>query len=231
MQTASLFFTALAPFALWFLCRRCPQARVGARRSLALILLLFETGELAEKFFGGEGLANYLPMHLCDWVLLAISAALWWDWRLGFELGYFWGLAGTTQAMLTPALPSSIPWWRTFVFFFVHALIVVSVLHLVLTEKMRPRWASLGRVFLCSEFYVAAALLVNWLVDGNYGFLAHRPVQATLLDHFSDTHWLYVLQINALAFLLFPLLYLPWFFGDLWMGRQAPAATGAGSAP
>ena len=143
-------------------------------------------------------------MHLCDWVLLATAAALWWDWQLGFELGYFWGLAGTLQALFTPAIDPDLAWWRLGVFFFVHALIVTSVLHLMLTERLRPTWRSLLRVFVCSEIYVLVALAVNAWTGGNYGFLTHRPAQASLLDAFSDTPWLYVLQINVIGLALFP---------------------------
>ena len=119
------------------------------------------------------------------------------------------------QALFTPAIDPAEVWWRLFGFFFVHALIVVSVLHLLITERCRPWPRSVSRVIVCSEIYVAAALLVNAASGGNYGFLAHRPAQATLLDHFSDTHWLYIAQINSLALLLFPALYLPWFVYDL----------------
>ena len=217
MQPAALLFVVLAPLALWALGRRFPTPRFQnvIRRFLAIALLVFECANFADKISTGSPLATALPMHLCDWALLAVAASLWFRWQLGFELGYFWGLAGTIQALLTPAIALTEVWWRLFGFFFSHALIVVSVLHLLITERCRPWPRSLLRVFVCSEIYVAAALLVNTATgDGNYGFLAHRPAQATLLDQFSDTRWLYVAQINGLALLLFPALYLPWWIWD-----------------
>ena len=226
MQTAALVFTALAPLLLWAAVRRWPTDRLRTiiRRTLAVALLVFEIGELGEKMWLGEGLANALPMHLCDWVLLAVAAALWWQWQLGFELGYFWGLAGTIQALLTPALDPNSAWWRQFAFFFAHALIVVSVLHLVITERCRPWPRSFLRLFIASEIYVASALAVNALVGANYGFLGHPPAQASLLDHLSKMPWLYILEINALAFIFFPLLYLPWLAWDF-MAKRSPAAS------
>ncbi len=224
MQKAALIFTALAPLLLWAAVRRWPtdHLRTLIRRSLAVALLLFEAGELAEKVWLGGGIAGALPMHLCDWVLLAVAGSLWWRWQLGFELGYFWGLAGTAQALLTPVLDSEVPWWRQFAFFFVHALIVVSVLHLVITERCRPWPQSFVRLFVASEIYVLAALGVNALFEANYGFLAEKPPQHSMLDLFSDTHWLYVLQINAMAFVFFPLLYLPWLVADWRRVKTAP---------
>jgi hypothetical integral membrane protein (TIGR02206 family) len=217
MQRAAIVFTLLAPFALWAACRRFPTVRFDTlvRRTLALALVAFDLSSLAEKFAsGGATLATALPMHLCHWVLYAVAASLWFKWQLGFELGYFWGLAGTIQALITPAIDVQDLWWRTGVFFFSHALIVVSVLHLLITARCRPWPRSLLRVAVCSEIYIALALLVNAATGGNYGFLAHKPAQASLLDFFSDAHWLYVVQINLVAFVFFPVLYLPWFVWD-----------------
>ena len=216
MQSASILFTILAPLILWIVCRRADSERFRnrIRRALAIGLLAFAFALIADKIATGAKADTALPMQLCDWVLYAVAAALWFRWQLGFELGYFWGLAGTMQALFTPAFDMTETWWRLFGFFFSHALIVVSVLHLLITERCRPWPRSLLRVFVCSEIYVAAALLVNVATGGNYGFLAHRPEQASLLDALSDTHWLYVAQINALALVFFPLLYLPWFVCD-----------------
>ena len=226
MQGAALAFTILAPLLLRAAGRRFPTPHFQnlVRRTLAVGLLAFEFAMLGDKIATGASPATALPMQLCDWVLFAVAASLWFRWQLGFELGYFWGLAGTMQALITPAIEMTEVWWRLFGFFFSHALIVVSVVHLLITERCRPWPRSLLRVFVCSEIYVAAALLVNAATGGNYGFLAHRPAQATLLDHFADAHWLYVAQINLLALTLFPALYLPWFVSDAVVKARRRAA-------
>jgi hypothetical integral membrane protein (TIGR02206 family) len=225
MQQSAIAFTILAPLVLWVVCRRVGTERFRTiiRRLLALALLAFEAAHVADKIATGQSLATALPMHLCDWALLAIAGGLWFRWQLGFELGYFWGLAGTIQALFSPAVDPANVWWRLFGFFFSHALIVVSVLHLLLTERCRPRPGALLRVFVWTEVYAAAALLVNAATRGNYGFLAHRPAQATPLDHFSDVHWQYIAQINGLALLLFTALYLPWWMGARRASRHLPA--------
>ena len=68
----------------------------------------------------------------------------------------------------------------------------------------------MGRIVLWSEIYIASALAVNALTGGNYGFLSHRPEQASLLDLFPDARWLYVATINAVALVFFTAIYLPW---------------------
>src|SRR3954471_23675411 len=99
MQQSALAFTVLAPLLLWVVCRRFGTERLRKiiRRSLAVALLAFEAANFADKLATGQGLDTALPMHLCDWGLLAVAGALWFRWQLGFELGYFWGLAGTIQ--------------------------------------------------------------------------------------------------------------------------------------
>jgi hypothetical integral membrane protein (TIGR02206 family) len=159
-------------------------------------------------------------MQLCDWALFLIAAALWWHWRLGFEIAYFWGLAGTIQALFTPAIPDDLVWFRAFGFFFIHAGIVAGIFHLLLTQRWRPTPRSLVCVIVASEIFLAAALSINALTGGNYGFLSHQPPTRSMLDLFSRTHWIYVLELNLVAFLFFAILYAPWFFADVIKGKR-----------
>ena len=53
--------------------------------------------------------ADALPMQLCDWAMFAVIAALVTLRRGVYEVAYFWGLAGTLQAILTPNLQSGFP--------------------------------------------------------------------------------------------------------------------------
>ena len=128
-----------------------------------------------------------------------------------FELAYFWGLSGTVQALITPAGDTSTI-WRILAFFVIHSVIPAGVLWLMFEFKMRPQRGAFLRVVLWSEVYLLAALFVNRAADANYGFLTHRPPTRSLLDFFSDTPWLYVLQINLTGLLFFLALDLPWQF-------------------
>ncbi|HEX4272484.1 MAG TPA: hypothetical protein VHZ32_13905, partial [Rhizomicrobium sp.] len=51
---------------------------------------------------GWLGINNGLPLNLCDWALIALVAALLTRNQFAYELGYFWGLGGTLQGMITP---------------------------------------------------------------------------------------------------------------------------------
>jgi hypothetical integral membrane protein (TIGR02206 family) len=218
LQLFFIILTFAAPAVVWLYARREPDGRVARclERGLALALLAFYAADLTMKWQDDAfTLDNVLPMQLCDWALFAIGAALWYRWRICFEVAYFWGLAGTFQALFTPAIPADLAWFRKFGFFFIHAGIVIGILHLLATVRWRPTPRSLLHVIVASEFYLGAALLTNALTDGNYGFLSHKPTTASMLDLFSDNPTLYVVQINLTAFVFFAVLYLPWLIIDL----------------
>ena len=215
LQLGSLALAFLGPVVLWAMHRRRPHPRLERNfaRGIAALLVAVFAAMLVQKAFDGTLTAREaLPMQLCDWALCAVVGALLWRSQTCFELGYFWGLCGTLQALFTPAIAHDLAWWRQLAFFLDHAGIVAGVLFLLLVPKMRPR--GLRRVVLWSEIYLAAALAVNALTGANYGFLSHRPAQASLLDFFSDTPWLYVATINGIALLFFFAIWLPWLLAD-----------------
>lgn len=218
-QLGSIVFIVALPALVWWWDRH-PHRRGYvklAERLLALALVAAVLSAAVARWLSAEGnLATGLPMQLCDWAFFAIVPALWWRWKPGFDVAYFWGISGTLQAIFTPALADEVPWLRKFEFFFIHAGIVAGVVHLIATARFRPVWPrSIVRIVVASELYLATALAANALTGGNYGFLSHKPEQRSMLDLFSDTPWLYVVQLNLVAFVFFAALYVPWWIVDL----------------
>lgn len=211
LQLGSLALAFLGPAVLWAMHRRRPHPlleRSFARGIAGMLVVVFAAIVVQKATDGTLTAREALPMQLCDWALIAVVGALLWRSQTCFELGYFWGLCGTLQALFTPAISRDLAWWKQAAFFLDHAGIVAGVLFLLLVPKMRP--LGLGRIVLWSEIYSASALAVNALTGGNYGFLSHRPEQASLLDLFPDARWLYVATINAVALVFFTAIYLPW---------------------
>ena len=190
--------------------------RRGVRYGLAGLLLVNWIGyEIERGLVGQFDMAHAAPMQLCDWAMFATIAALVTLRNPVFEVAYFWGLAGTFQAILTPNLREGFPSLWFFSFFVAHSGIVVGVLYLTAVDGMRPRGWSIARAMLWSEVYLGAALVVNGLTGANYGFLSHRPFGKSLLDYLSDSHWLYIVEMNLLAAVFYLVLYSPWAIGDL----------------
>jgi hypothetical integral membrane protein (TIGR02206 family) len=198
--------------------------RAAVRYTFAALLLANWIGYLVLR--AREGLftpLDLLPMQLCDWATIATIAALVTCRQWLFEPAYFWGLAGTLQAIVTPALSDGFPSPRFFNFFIGHCGVVVAVLFLTLVERLRPRPASILRTLLWSEIYLAAALFLNGWLGANYGFLSHTPPTRSILDYLSSNHWLYVAELNLLAVCFYLVLYLPFWAKDLIRPRAATA--------
>jgi hypothetical integral membrane protein (TIGR02206 family) len=220
IQIGFLIFTFAGPILLWILSRHLDSVRFarGICWFFALALAVAKISTVIAVAREGNLTADYaLPMHLCDWALIATAAALVLRWQLCFELAYSWGLAGTAQALITPALDSA-EFWRMFAFFTVHSVIPAGVLWLIFEFKMRPQRGAWLRVVFWSQIYLVCALAVNANTGGNYGFLSGRPAVHSMLDFFSDTRWLYVVQIDLTALFFFLLLDIPW-----WLARRSKA--------
>ncbi len=221
-----LLLTVLLPLALAWLSRRRRSNNFSQGISVALAALLtinFIGYPIYQLFFPTEAEGHWLPMQLCDWALVATVVALLRRSVRWFELAYFWGLAATLQAIVTPNLDVGFPSVRFVTFFVAHCGIVISVVYMILAFGLRPHPSSLVRVWLWSQLYLVSALLVNALTGANYGFLSHKPARASMLDFLSDQPAIYILQLEMLAIFFYALLYLPFLLKD-WSSRAQPAA-------
>jgi hypothetical integral membrane protein (TIGR02206 family) len=161
--------------------------------------------------FGHRGwltLGNALPLNLCDWACIALVIALLSRNQFAYELGYFWGLGGTLQGMITPDVAYDFP-DPQFLFFFVeHGGIIAALLYLTLGTGLRPRPTSLVRVAAATLFYALVAGLADWRLGTNYGFLRVKPPGTTLLSFMSPWPW-YVPELVAAGILSLMVYYLP----------------------
>lgn len=159
-----------------------------------------------------------LPMHMCDWSGIAAVVALIWRGQMAYEMAYFWGLAGTLQATITPDLQYDFPNIRFITFFGSHGGTLVAVALLTLGLGMRPWPKSLGRIVLLSNVYLVAAGLVDWTLNENYGYLRAKPHHASLLDHLGPWPW-YILSLEIAAVISFLIYYSPFFVMDQFRQR------------
>jgi len=177
--------------------------------SLALVLVLNKLVSLGHfATHEEEPWQELLPLHLCDWATFTGVVALVTRRALAFELTWFWAMAGTTQALLTPDLavrPPEISWYT---FYLSHGGVVAAALLLTWGAGMRTRpWAAF-RIFAWSQLYLATVLGLNGLLGTNYGYLCAKPENPSLLDHLGPWPW-YLLSLEGLALALFWLLDLP----------------------
>ncbi len=155
-----------------------------------------------------------LPLDLCDLILwLTVYVLLTRSARV-FDVVYFWGLAGTSMALVTPDLAAPFPSLLSIKFFFSHGMVVASLLFLIWCDALRPAPRAWWKAFLWLQLYAIVIGVFNLLFRTNYFYLCSKPPGGSLLDFLGD--WpLYLIVSEVLAALIFYLLGFPF--------RQRPA--------
>jgi hypothetical integral membrane protein (TIGR02206 family) len=185
-----------------------------ARWTLAGLLLADWAAYLIMFYLNGWlAVGNALPLNLCDWATIAVVVTLLHPNQRSYELSYFWALAGTLLASITPDLEYDFPDIRFLFFFFYHAIIIASVLYLTFGLHMRPVAGSIPRVVVWTLSYLAVAGTANWLLGTNYGFLRGKPHVATLFDSMPPWPW-YIAESFLIGIAAMLLLYAPFHVAE-----------------
>ncbi len=209
-MVAFLLPVALSPFT-----RGHPTRDRWVRRLLAAFLV----GEwvLFYAIFWREGWLrwqNDLPLSLCDWAEAALIVALIHPGLRAYELGYFWGLGGTLQGLLTPDLAYGFPDVRFLLFMANHVGIIAALLYLTIGTGLRPVPASLPRVILASLAYPFVAGAADYAVGANYGYLHDKGSHVSLLTYLAPWPW-YIGELVLIGFVSIAIYYTPFFVIDV----------------
>jgi hypothetical integral membrane protein (TIGR02206 family) len=140
-------------------------------------------------------------------VLVAI-AACWWQIPQLVELTWFWGLAGTLQAVVTPDLDVGFPHLVFFQYVVGHLGIVVAAVFLVVGLRLTPRVGAVRRTFTVTAAYTAGVGLVDAATGANYMFLRQPPPNWTVLRLLGPWPW-YIPGAAGVALVLLVVLDAP----------------------
>jgi hypothetical integral membrane protein (TIGR02206 family) len=220
---AVLGITLAAGTLLSLLARRPGHPRLARLLAwgLAALLIADEVAVVALAAHDDPAtLTRHLPFQLCDWVVAAAAVALVARRQTAYELAYFWGLAGTLQALVTPDLREDFPGIHFLTFQILHAGAVVAVIFLTGGLRRRPRWRSVGHAWLWLQLYLAVTAGIDLLIDANYGYLRAKPAQASLIDRLGPWPW-YLVSLELLAAVLFVACYTPFAVLDAARRRRA----------
>jgi hypothetical integral membrane protein (TIGR02206 family) len=188
--------------------RRRPGAWL---KVLAAVLVVDEVSWWLFLLGGGQPGSRIelsLPLQLCDVAIFIAAGALWTRRQLLVEVTYFWGLAGTIQALLTPDLPQHFPSYPYFQYYIAHGGVVAAALILVVGLRQSPRRWAVARVAGLTVVYAALVGFVDAVTGADYMYLRSKPAGATLLDLLGPWPW-YILSAAAIAVVLFAVLDAP----------------------
>ena len=229
-----LVLTIALPIALSVLVRKVEGSRrcTGVDSSvmtnavcylLGATLIVNEVGHwgyrLATVQSFSEFIQRHLPLHICGVALFVVVLALFRRNQTLYEIGYFWGIVGTLNAVLTPQLEVGFPHYRFFQYFIVHGGIVVSVLFATWGLKMRPTLKGLLRSFLLANLYMVVIAGVNLLLKSNYMFICEPPDTKSPF-FFAPWPW-YIPILDVVVLVLFFAIYSPFLIGD-WLKSLSP---------
>lgn len=181
---------------------------------IAISLLSFKIGEPIFRLFRGQDWLTLLPLQLCDVGAIAISLFLFHKKMLLFEVGYFWGLGGGIQAVVTPDLQLGFPNIDYFFYFATHGLCFVGVIYAIVVFKYRPLLKSVWRIFFITFLYAVFIFPFNLIFNTNYLFLSQKPEGTSLMDFLGPWPW-YIISLIGVGFVFFLLYYSPFYVADV----------------
>lgn len=154
-------------------------------------------------------LSSHLPLQMCGITAYLSGIIVFYRKQFIFEFLYFWGLAGFIHSVLTPEMTTEVNTFTIINYYISHTLIFVVPVWLMLMMDMRLKVGSWWTNFLYTQPILIFIMIVNWLVGGNYMYLAEAPLAENPLIFTRVWPW-YILTFE---FLVIPHFLLFYYFG------------------
>lgn len=202
----------------WFLIKQRHAEEKTKRRVRWTLALILWGNEIAWHYWnyavGRWTIQTMLPLHLCSLLVWTGALMLVTKKYAIYEFMYMAGIAGATQALITPDLGIyGFPHFRFFQTFISHGLIVTSAIYMTVVEGFRPTWKSLFRVAIWMNIYVVIVYFINNSIGSNYLMINRKPDLPSLLDLLPD--WpIYIIYMEGIGIISFLLLYFPFAIKD-----------------
>jgi len=207
------FFVAFA-IIIYFLGNKylVPQEKKSLGLALSFIPMTTVLARMYVEYRMGEfTYMEDLPLFICRLVSFILPVLFWTRSKALFGVLYFWVMAGTTNALITPDIEFGLPHFESFFYWIIHAMLVVVILYAVFVFKWKPQKKDIFRAFMWANFYLLCICIFNWGLGTNYSYTMYKPINGSILDFFGPWPW-YLLTGQLLALVLFFLFYLPFIF-------------------
>ncbi len=195
--------------ALAWTTRRYPAPALATRITFAVIIAVDGLAwYLFRYYLQGVRFPEILPLELCDASFWLTAVALLTLEEHAFDLAYYWGIAGSGMAILTPYLRAPLHTYQSFQFFLGHSLLIVGVLYLIWSRQSRPRASSWWFAWWALNVYGVVIALVDILDRTNFMYLRQKPASSSLFDVLGPWPW-YIVGADVVALALFRLMAMP----------------------
>lgn len=173
---------------------------------LAFASILIEA--IVKLAFGSFDILVDLPFFMCDLVAMMLPFIIYSENRKWIGILYFWALAGTMQALITPDVEAGFPSFHFFRYFIGHACIIIAVLYTVVVKKINIGWGDFLHAIIYAQVYLVIIHMVNQVLNSNYAYTLQKPPGPSILDLMGPWPW-YILWGEFLMVFLYLLLLAP----------------------
>jgi len=160
-----------------------------------------------------------LPFFMCDLVAMVLPFVLYSQNRKWIGILYFWALAGTLQALITPDIEAGFPSFHYFRYFITHAGIVTAVLYTVIVKRVNIGWQDFINAIVYAQVYLVGAHTVNQAMGSNYAYTMQKPPGPSILDMMGPWPW-YIFWGEVVMIMLFLILLVPFLISRRKEGGQ-----------
>lgn len=166
----------------------------------------------------GPNPIDHLPITVCGWAVVFCSLLVIGKSQTLFDISYFWLLAGSIFALITPTVitytgPTR---FRYYQFWLEHLLGFIAIFYMIFVHNMRPHIKSMIKAYVSLVVLAIIAYFTNRLLGpgANYLFMARPEDTPSILDILPANFALRVFIMAAVVTFLFLVMYLPWFIMD-----------------
>ena len=156
--------------------------------------------DIVRVFTGYYSINKDLPLQLCSIGVYLGAYNLIYRNQTIFNLIFYWGFVGATNAILTPDGDL----FELKIFFFYsqayHAALIFAVLWMIIKYGMRMEYKSIFQVVLYTNVIVGIITVINFALDSNYMFLRIMP---NSISPFLMGQWpTYILMVQVFSVVL-----------------------------
>lgn len=217
----------VALFGVWFLRKGKYSWKGDQKWRNAMIfsavlygIQLFKT--FIRLYLGNFDITEDLPLQLCNFLPLILMFGLYFRSRIVLSVAFFWILAGTAQANITPTLLNTFPHYEAIRYWVIHTGLPVIAIYLYYALDFRFKFKDAVRSALALNIVAAVIYPINYLLNSNYLYLNAKPPGTTIYNLLGPWPW-YIMNLEFVMLVLFSAVLIPFIIYERLRGNKAAA--------
>ncbi|MGL5348006.1 MAG: TIGR02206 family membrane protein [Peptostreptococcaceae bacterium] len=151
-------------------------------RAFELIIagvLILQQASLYFWYFGSNYniLQEGLPLYHCRISILFVGLGMLFNNSKLIKIGSYWGIFGSTMALLFPSIdPFAFPHITQFSFFIGHIFLLWGCIYILFVKNIGMSTVDLKTILVFTNVYHILMFMLNSNLTSNYGYMNHPPI-------------------------------------------------------